>query len=68
MFLMFLYCIGFDWVVIATQCTETFQDLLCNVNLGIRTWIFRLNFAQMPIFSGLRFFKEPEISESGTTA
>ena len=34
-------------------------------NLGItRTWICRLNFAQRPIFSGLRFFNEPEISDS----
>ena len=31
-------------------------------NLGItRTWICRLNFARRPIFSGLRFFNEPEI-------
>ena len=31
--------------------------------LGItRTSICRLNFAQRPIFSGLRFFNEPEIS------
>ena len=35
-------------------------------NLGItRTWICRLNFAQRPIFSGLRFFNELEISDSG---
>ena len=35
-------------------------------NLGItRTWICRLKLAQRPIFSGLRFFNEPEISDSG---
>ena len=35
-------------------------------NLGITsTWKYRLNFAQRPIFSGLRFFNEPEISDPG---
>ena len=34
-------------------------------NLGIRTWICRLNFAERPIFSGFRFFNEPEISDLG---
>ena len=33
-------------------------------NLGVVTWICQLNFAQRPIFSGLRFFNEPEISDS----
>ena len=43
-----------------------FQINCAPPNLGItRTWIYRLNFAQRPIFSGLRFFKEPEISDSG---
>jgi hypothetical protein len=38
-------------------------------NLGItRTSICRLNFAQRPIFSGLRFFNEREISDSGPPA
>ena len=38
-------------------------------NLGItRTWICRLNFVQRSIFSGLRFFNEPEISDSGPPA
>ena len=38
-------------------------------NLGnTRKWICRLNFAQRPIFSGLRFFNEPEISDSGPPA
>ena len=37
-------------------------------NLGIRTWICRLYFAQMHIVSGLRFFNEPEISNSGPPA
>ena len=39
-----------------------FWDLLCSPKLDTRTWICRLNFAQGPIFSGLRFFNEPEIS------
>ena len=38
-------------------------------NLGItRTWICRLHLAQRPIFSALRFFNEPEISDSGFPA
>ena len=37
-------------------------------NLGIRTRTCRLNFAQRPIFSGLRFSNEPEISDSGPPA
>ena len=61
-----LYCI--DGVVIAAKCTATFQHLLCSPNLGTRTWIWRLNFAQRPIFSGLRFFNKPEISHSGPPA
>ena len=40
-----------------------FWNLLCFPNLDPRTWICRLNFAQRPIFSGLRFFNEPEISD-----
>ena len=48
---------------------RTFKIYCAPPNLGIaRTWICRLNFAQMPIFSGLRFFNEPEISDSGSTA
>ena len=36
------------------------------LNLGItRTWICLLNIDKRPIFSGLMFFNEPEISESG---
>ena len=37
--------------------------------VGIKALLGReysgLNFAQRPIFSGLRFFNEPEISDSG---
>ena len=44
---------------------DLFKIYCATPNLGIsRTWICRLNFAQMPIFSGLRFFNESEISES----
>ena len=36
-------------------------------NLGItRTWICKLNYAQRPIFSGLRFFNEPESQTRGS--
>ena len=38
-------------------------------NLGIiMTWICRLNLSQRPIFSGLRFFNKPEISQLGTSS
>ena len=43
-----------------------FQIYCAAPNLGItRTWIRQLNFALMLIFSGLRFFNEPEISDLG---
>ena len=65
---MLLYCIVLYWR--GSHCCPNalrpFQDVLCSPDLGItRTWICRLNFAQMPIFSGLGFFNEPEISDSG---
>ena len=61
-----IFCICFDGVVIAAQRTATFLKINCAPsNLGIRTWMCRLNFAQRPIISGLRFFNEPEISDSG---
>ena len=61
------YCI--DGVVIAAQWTATIFQIYCAPpNLGIRTWICQLNFAQRPMFSGLRFFNEPEISDSGPPA
>ena len=34
----------------------------------LRTWICRLNFAQSPIISGLKFFNELQISQSGPPA
>jgi hypothetical protein len=64
-----VFCICFDGVVIAAQCTATFKIYCAPPNLGItKTWICRLNFAQMSIFSGLRFFNEPEISDWGPPA
>ena len=43
-----------------------FQIYCAPPNLGItRTWMCWLNFAQRPIFSGLRFFNESEISDMG---
>ena len=58
---------GINRVVIAAlmHC-ELFKIYCASPNLGItRTWKCRLNFAQRPIFSGFRFFNEPEISDSG---
>ena len=47
-----MYCI--DWVVSAAQCTATLFKIYCALpNLGTsitKTWIYRLNFAQRPIF------------------
>ena len=34
-----------------------FWDLLCSPEFS-RTWIYRLNFAQRPVFWGLRFFND----------
>ena len=46
-----------------------FQIYCAPQNSGVtRTWICRLTFAQRPIFSGLRFFNESEISDSESTA
>ena len=65
-FYVFVFCICFDGLVIPAQYTATIFKIYCAPpNLGIRTWICRLYFAQRPIFSGLRFFNEPEISDSG---
>ena len=52
-----LYCIVLyyiEGVVIAAQCTATFRDLLCSLNLDTtsRTWICRLNFVR-DLFSRL---------------
>ena len=55
-----LYCI-----VLKGWSLRPFQIYCATPNLGItRTWICRLNFAQRRIFSGVRFFNEPEISVS----
>ena len=40
-----------------------FKIYCAPLNLGIKMWIYRLNFAQRPIFSVLRFFNEPEIPD-----
>ena len=48
-----------------THC-DLFKIYCAPPNLGItRTWIGRLKFAQRLIFSVLRFFNEPEVSDSG---
>ena len=63
-------CIFFVFVLMGwsllPNALRHFQIYCASPNLGItRTWIFRLNFAKRPIFSGLRFFNEPDISDSG---
>ena len=45
-----------------------FQIYCAPPNLGIRMWICWSNFTQRPVFSGLRFFNEPEIPNSGPPA
>ena len=63
------YCIVLKGWSLLPNALLPFQIYCAAPNLGItRTWIFRLNFAQRPIFSGLRFFNEPEISDSGPPA
>jgi hypothetical protein len=47
---------------------DLFKIYCAPPNLGIRTWICRLNFAQRPIFSGSMFFNEPEKSYLGPSA
>ena len=64
-----LYCIVLKaWSLLSTAL-RPFQIYCAPPNLGItRTWICRINYAQRPIFSGLRFFNEPEILDSGPPA
>ena len=60
-----LYCFWWGVHCCPMHC-DLFKIYCAPPNLGItRTWICRLNFAQRPIFSGLRFFNEPEILDSG---
>ena len=62
-----LYCFVLFWwggYCFPMHC-NLFKIYCVPLNLGItRTLICWLNFAQRPIFSGLRFFNEPEISDS----
>ena len=61
-----LNCIVLKGCSFLPYALRYFQIYCAHPNLGItRTSICRLNFAQMSIFSGLRFFDEPEISDSG---
>jgi hypothetical protein len=59
-------CICFDGVVIADQCTATFLRSIVLPQI----WVLGREYADYILltalfFSGLRFFKEPEISDSG---
>ena len=61
--------ISFDRLVILPNALRPFKIYCAPPYLGItRTSTCRLNFAQRPIFSGIRFFNEPEISDSGPPA
>ena len=44
---------------------DLFAIYCASPNLGTRTWIYRLKFAQRSIFLRLMSFNEPEISHSG---
>ena len=57
-----LYCIVLKGWSLLPNALRPFEIHCALPNLGIRTWVCRLNFAQWPIFSGLKFFNEPEIS------
>ena len=67
---VFLYLYLFWWGGHCCPMHYDLFDIYCAApNLGItRTWICRLNFAQRPIFSGLKIFNEPETSDSGSPA
>ena len=67
--LVFSVCICFDGVVIATQCTATFEDLLCSLEFRYYQDVnMPFRFCSEAYFSGLRFFNEPEISDTGLPA
>ena len=64
-----IHCICCDGWSLLPNALPPFKIYCAPPNLGIiRTWICRLNIARRPIVSGLRFFNEPEISDSGFPA
>ena len=57
-----LYCIVLMGWSLLPSALRPFKIYCALPNLGItRTWIYRLNFPQRPIFPGLRFFNVSEI-------
>ena len=63
--LYFCICIVLMGWSLLPNAQRPFKIYCAPPNLGItRTLICRLKFAQRPIFSGLRFIKETEISDS----
>ena len=67
--LSLFYCIVLKGWSLLPNALWPFQIYYAPPNLGItRTWVCQLNFAQRPIFSFLRFFSEPEISDWGPPA
>ena len=55
------------WSLLPNALRPFFKDLLCSLELGYYD-VNMTNFAQRSVFSGLRFFNEPEISDSGSRA
>ena len=61
----YIYCI--EGVVIAAMHCDLFKIYCALLNLDItRTWIFRLNFAQRPIFFGLEVLQRAWSLRPGT--
>ena len=66
---LLFYCIVLMGWSLLPNALRPFKIYCASPNLAItRTWICRLNFAQRPIFSGSRFFNEPEMSRLGPPA
>ena len=63
-----LYCIVLKGWSLHSNALRLFHIYCAPPNLGIRTRIFRLDFAQRSIFLGLMFFNEPEIPDTGPPA
>ena len=64
-----LFVFVFDVVVTTAQCIATFSDLLCSPKFRYYKDVNMLiKFCSEAYFSGLRFFNEPEISDSGLPA
>ena len=61
-------CICFDGVVFAAQCTATFSRSIVLPEYRYKDVNMPIKVCSEAYFSGLRFLKEPEISDSGSPA